>query len=271
MAADQYDPNGGTDTSNGNGGDWWSQNQPPQQPPGTIFRGPGVYQYPDGSYVGQNGKTYDAQGNEVNPDDALRIGRIAHGSTPAPSDPAPQPDQPQGAQTWGGPVAPFDQTANPYPTFTPPPLPDSLKTPWTLPTAESLLSTPGYLSRYQQGLDARQRSAAGRGTILNGGTQKALDRYGSDYAQQGYQQDVDNSLQQRQQASNDYLNLAYGPAWQQNSAAVNQYGTLYKNYQDQIANNRNSQTDFWNQQLDLLNAGLKAAGAGSPGSTGGQG
>lgn len=275
MAADQYydstsgDPNQ-TNTSNGEQPvDWWNQNAPPPSPPGGVFRGPGVYENPDGSYVGQNGKSYDAQGNEIWTT-AQRTMGPATTQGPGAGTAGPSPIDYGGPQTsWGGPVAPY--SGSPYPGFTPPPLPDSLKNPWTLPTAADVQNTPGYQNRYMQGLDARQKAAASRGTILNGGTLKALDRYGTDYAQQAYSDDVNQSLQQRQQASNDYLNLAYGPAWQSNQAAVNQYGTMYKNYQDNIANNRNSQNDYWSQQTDLLNAGLRAASAGSPGSTGGQG
>ncbi len=174
--------------------------------------------------------------------------------------------------TWGGPVEPFqyNPSGSGYPTFTPPPLPDYLQKGFALPSAEELQSTPGYMARYQMGLEGRQRAAAGRGTILNGGTQKALDRYSQDYASGEYGNLVNQKLGERQQQSSDYLNLAYGPAWQSNQAAVNQYGQLYRQYADTVANGRNSQNDYWQQQMDLLNAGLKAAGAGSPGSTGGQ-
>jgi hypothetical protein len=173
-----------------------------------------------------------------------------------------------GGATWGGPISPFEGQ---YPVFTPPPLPDQLKNPWALPTAAELQATPGYMERFRMGLQARDRSAAARGTLLNGGQQQALARYGQDYASNEYGNAVGNSLHQRQQASTDYLNLAYGPAWQQNQAAVNQYGQLYNQYQDLVNNNRNAQGDYWRQQTDLLNAGLGAARSGAPGSTGGQG
>ncbi len=248
LPGDVYDP-ATTNT------DWWLLNAPPDA---TV----------QDTSVGRRARGSDQTAAPPAPESTGSVNYDIAGSH-AISAAMPAPDQQQ-LISWGGPVAPFDQTANPYPTFTPPPLPDSLKNPWTLPTAADVQNTPGYQSRYLQGLDARQRAAAGRGTILNGGTQKALDRYGTDYADQAYQSDVTNSLNQRQQASSDYLNLAYGPSWQTNTAAVNQYGQMYKQYADSIANNRTSQNDYWQQQMDLLNAGLKAAGAGSPGSTGGQ-
>ncbi len=41
---------------------------------------------------------------------------------------------------------------------------------------------PGFQFRMGEGLKALQHSAAARGTLLTGGTQKALERYGQDYA-----------------------------------------------------------------------------------------
>ena len=45
---------------------------------------------------------------------------------------------------------------------------------------------PGYQFRQQQGQQALERSAAARGGLLNGGTLKALTRYGQDTASQEY-------------------------------------------------------------------------------------
>lgn len=278
MAADNYYESGAdnpytTDTSNA--GDWWTQNQPPPSAPITgapwapdtpqangetpqfISNQPTIpVQSPSGTPWGAAGPyiNWDTSGNQ-----------FSWGSPQG----APGPQSGGSAASWGGPVEPFQ--GMPYPTFTPPPLPDYLQKGFQLPSAEELESSPGYMARYQQGLTSRDRSAAAHGTILNGGTQKALARYGQDYASNEYGNLVNQRLGERQQQSSDYLNLAYGPAWQQNSAAVNQYGQLYKQYQDQIGNNRNSMSDYWSQQMDLLNASLKAASAGSPGSTGGQG
>ncbi len=178
-----------------------------------------------------------------------------------------------GNETWGGPVAPFQYQpqGSGYPTFTPPPLPDYLQQGFHLPTASDLQASPGYMERFKMGQTARERAAAAKGTILNGGTQQALTRYGQDYASGEFGNLVNQKLGERQQQSSDYLNLAYGPAWQSNQAAVNQYGTLYQNYRNLIGDNRNAQNDYWSQNLDLLNAGLKAAGAGAPGTIGGQG
>lgn len=257
---------GDRDTQNASGGDWWYQNAPPsltpQQPPS------GNWTYPSG------GSPYPIGGPPPSPDAQPIAGVTGPNGEPI----YQQPDgsgtaqtsgvDPADETTFGGPVAPY--AGMPPPGFTPPPLPDALQRSWQLPTAADMLNTPGYQSRYLQGLDARQRAAAAHGTILNGGTLKALDKYGTDYATQAYQQDVENSLNQRQQASSDYLNLAYGPAWQQNEAAMNQYGALYGQYKDLIANNRNAQNDYWNQQIDLLKSGQGAAQASTPGTAGAQ-
>ena len=49
-------------------------------------------------------------------------------------------------------------------------------------TAADFQADPGYQFRMDQGAQGLQRSAAARGGLLNGGTLKALSRYGQDYA-----------------------------------------------------------------------------------------
>ena len=49
-----------------------------------------------------------------------------------------------------------------------------------------LRNTPGYQFALQQGLQGVERSAAGRGTLLTGGTLKALQQYGTGLADQTY-------------------------------------------------------------------------------------
>lgn len=48
--------------------------------------------------------------------------------------------------------------------------------------SDIMAQDPGYQFRLDEGAKALQRSAAARGTLLTGGTQKALARYGQDYA-----------------------------------------------------------------------------------------
>jgi hypothetical protein len=158
------------------------------------------------------------------------------------------------------PVPPFSGVT--YPGFTPPPLPDALKSPFQLPTADDLVKNdPGYMARYQLGQKSIERSAASRGTVLNPGTLQALQQAGQDYASNEYNTYVNQKLGERNQQSTDYLNLAYGPSWQTNSAAVNQYGQLYKQYGDLITNNRNAQNDYIDQLIRQQQVGVNAAGA----------
>jgi hypothetical protein len=165
-------------------------------------------------------------------------------------------------------IAPFSGS---YPTFTPPPLPSSLSTPFQLPSAEQFQANdPGFAARFALGQKAIQRSAAAQGTVLNPGTLQALTSAGQDLASSEYGNYVKQLLDTRQQNASDYLNLTYGPSWQTNQAAVNQYGQLYKQYSDAITNNRNAYNDYINALLEQERIGVGAAGAGgsSPTSVG---
>lgn len=94
-----------------------------------------------------------------------------------------------------------------------------LLTPWnqtfTAPTAQQAEQTPGYQFALNQGLQALDRGAAARGSILTGGTGEAEQQYGQGLASQTYQQTYNNALTQYQQAYNQF---------QQNQA--NQYNRL---------------------------------------------
>jgi hypothetical protein len=149
---------------------------------------------------------------------------------------------------WQSPTTPPTSAAasDPsVPAFQAPTMPTSLQQPFQLPTQQDLTSMPGYAARYQQGLDALQRSAAAGGSLLSGGTLKAAQQYGQDYATNAYQQMVQNALAQRQQQSGDY--------W-------NQYGNLYNTYQGAIANNRNAMNDYNQLLLGEQQLGIQAAG-----------
>lgn len=56
--------------------------------------------------------------------------------------------------------------------------------------------TPGYEFRLEEGQRARERSAAARGNVLGGATQKALTRYGQDYATGDYERQRSNFLRE---------------------------------------------------------------------------
>lgn len=56
----------------------------------------------------------------------------------------------------------------------------------------AIQSTPGYQFQYNQGLDAGNRAAAAAGTLNSGGTLKAQTRYGQGFAQNAYQNQLNN-------------------------------------------------------------------------------
>jgi hypothetical protein len=102
--------------------------------------------------------------------------------------------------------------------FATPTKPTALQTPFAAPTQAQLEASPGYQSRLAAGLLAGNRSAAARGTVLNGGTQKALNRYGQDYA------------------SNEYGNL-FGQAVTTRGIADQEYGADVNNAANQFGTN----------------------------------
>ena len=85
-----------------------------------------------------------------------------------------------------------------------------LLAPWTgsfqAPTADQAAATPGYQFQLQQGEQALQNSAAAKGTLLSGGTGKALEQYGQGLASTNYQQVYNNALGQYQQSYNEFQN-----------------------------------------------------------------
>jgi len=196
----------------------------------------------------------------------LTMGTPPPGTTPGPASwtggayPSPPPQTFTGINPFPT-IQPFDGGA--YPGFTPPPLPASLQQQFKLPTADELVQNdPGYEARFKLGQQSVQRSAAANGSILNPGTLQALNQKAQDYASGEYNNYVQQKLGERGQQANDYLTLAYGPAWMQNQSAVNQYGQLYRQYTDLIGNNRNASQDYINALLAQERIGVGAAGSG---------
>jgi hypothetical protein len=95
--------------------------------------------------------------------------------------------------------------------------PWAIPPPFAAPSLEEFQKEPGLQARLAMGQQALERSAAAKGSLLSGGTQKALNRYSQDYA------------------SNEYANV-YG-------RAADIYGTNF-NVQSQTPWNR------WNQLQD---------------------
>lgn len=63
------------------------------------------------------------------------------------------------------------------------------------PTGLDMQNDPGYMERLKLGTDALQKSAAARGSVLTGGTAKALDTYAQDYASNEYGNVYNRALQ----------------------------------------------------------------------------
>lgn len=72
------------------------------------------------------------------------------------------------------------------------------------PTAATEQNDPGYQFRLAEGQKAIERSAASRGLLGSGGTAKALQQYGQDYASNEYGNVYNRALQQYQQKFNEF-------------------------------------------------------------------
>lgn len=95
------------------------------------------------------------------------------------------------------------------------------------PTDITMQNDPGYQARLKLGTDAIQKSAAARGSVVTGGTAKALDTYAQDYA------------------SNEYGNVY--------NRALTDYTTKYNAYNTDQANQ-------YNRMASLAGVGQQAAG-----------
>jgi hypothetical protein len=77
---------------------------------------------------------------------------------------------------------------------------------FTAPTDITQQNDPGYMARLKLGTDAIQKSAAARGSVVTGGTAKALDTYGQDYASNEYGNVYNRALTDYQTKYNAYNN-----------------------------------------------------------------
>jgi hypothetical protein len=92
------------------------------------------------------------------------------------------------------------------------------------PTGQQVLAQdPGYQFRLDQGQEALLRAAAAGGGLGSGGTLKAAEGYGQDYASGEYQNAYDRYANTRQSNYNNLLNLA-GMGQQANSQFANATG-----------------------------------------------
>jgi len=114
-------------------------------------------------------------------------------SGPSLIDPYNQPFTPPAPVDLGGPAGiPYIPPTPHYtaPTFTPPaytPPPAFNYKPFEGPNAETVLNTPGYKFRLNQGEEALQNAKAAQGILGTGATLKAILGYGQDYASNEFQ------------------------------------------------------------------------------------
>lgn len=140
---------------------------------------------------------------------------------------------------------------------------------FTAPTGLTEQNDPGYQARLQLGTDTLQKSAAARGSVLTGGTAKALDSYAQDYASNEYGNVYNRALNSYQTNYNDY-----------NTNQSNQYNKLASlagagqataantAQQGQAAANNTSQIDLTGgaQQAQQINNAGAATASGYVGS-----
>jgi hypothetical protein len=96
--------------------------------------------------------------------------------------------------------------SNAWSSYYQPNVPQNLQTPFTAPTQADLQNSPGFQSRLALDQQARERSAASRGSVLSGGTQLELGRAAQDYASNEYNNLFGQSLAGRGQNVNEYQN-----------------------------------------------------------------
>lgn len=145
---------------------------------------------------------------------------------------------------------------------------------FTAPTMDDVMREPGFLTGLQSDRLSRERSAAAQGSILNGGTQVALQKRAIDYGATKYadyfgrafdtyrekygqfQDTVNSGFQARGINENAYQNDV--------GNSQTQYATRYKSYLDSLANNRTADNDYWNQNQDVIGNSLTAQSLARP-------
>lgn len=277
------------------GGDWWEQNAPP--PTATATATPATESDAAQAYRDLLGREPEpglaaqwANGIGAGGVDAMRTAIAATPEAQAYKNRAPAASAPASASaptaTYGPAPSPvsngdFGAAPTPYvaPTYDtptwnggPPPTAPTL-TQYTLPTEAELEASPGYQARLEAGQQVGERSAAAHGSILNGGTQQALARYGQDYASNEYSNLVGQG-QSTVALNNASTQTQFGDAFANYQARYGQFtdaaamgkntfdtnaGNQYQAYQTNVTNKRNADTDYWTRLNDLFSTGANVA------------
>lgn len=146
-----------------------------------------------------------------------------------------------GTAPGGSLVAPFGET---YTT----PAPFSYSA-FTAPTGVTETNDPGYQFRLQQGEQALERGAAASGGAFSGGTLKALQRYGQDYASNEYSNVYNRALQ----GYNTNFTNAYNAYNLNTQTGLQGYQTRFNTY-------NTNQTNAYNRLAALSGTGQTAVG-----------
>lgn len=142
------------------------------------------------------------------------------------------------------------------------------------PTMAEVQGEAGYQTGLNSGIQARDRSAAAKGSVLSGGQQVALTRYGTDYGATKYGESYGRAFdayktrygQFQDSAASSLASRGVNETSFQNDQANNLtgYNTRYTSYLNDILNRRNAETDWWNRQQDTIHNSLTAAGLARP-------
>jgi hypothetical protein len=118
---------------------------------------------------------------------------------------------------------------------------------------------PGYQFRMDQGSNALQSSAAARGGLLNGGSLKALDRYGQDYASGEYSNAYNRFNNDRTQRFNRLASLA-GTGQTATRDVANQGTALATQNGNNLMQAANARASGYVGQGNAINGGLSTLG-----------
>lgn len=195
---------------------------------------------------------WQAPGRQQDPDAPLGYTIPDTPYTPEPAGPEPGPtasgpEEPAPAPTSWNPTPstpipnPSDYPSAPLPVLRPPPpsfqAPDALA-PWTgtfsAPTIDQASQEPGFQFQLGEGLKALERSAAAKGTLLTGGTQKGLVGYANDAANTNYQDVYNRAYNEYEGGRNNFLTNEANRYNSQVSNEKNRYDTEFSNWMGQF-------------------------------------
>jgi hypothetical protein len=150
-------------------------------------------------------------------------------------------------------LTPWTKVFDPGAAATPPPAFSFGK--YVMPTEVTEQNDPGFQSRLKLGQQALERSAAARGTLLTGGTAKALEMFGQDFASNEFSAVNDRAFQKYSSDKGlalDEYGSKYGLANDAYSRARDAYGLERENFQ-------NNQDRPYDKLFRLSNLGAQTA------------